>query len=74
MSTQNAATLFIRLLTEAYEADRLVREARLSAHHRALAERFKQQQMSALQKFRAASEPLDCLQLMVRRSDEHLHG
>ncbi len=74
MSTHASAATFIRLLTEAYEADRVVREARLSAHHRALAERFRQQQLAALHKFREALEPMDCVQLMTHRSGEGLHG
>ena len=74
MSNQNSATMFIRLLTEAYEADRRAREAKLSEQHRALAERFRHQQMAALHKFREAMEPLDCVQQLTLRPGEHAHG
>lgn len=65
MSKENSAALFIRLLTEAYEADRLVRGTEASARYKAQANRFQHQQPAALHHFRAALEPLDCAQLMT---------
>ena len=65
MPEKNSATTFIGLLTEAYEADRLIRKARLSAQHQAQADQFKEEQLAALFQFRDALEPLDCVQLMA---------
>lgn len=65
MSAENSAALFIRLLTEAYEADRRLHNSKASARNKAQADRFKHRQLEALHEFRAALEPLDCAQLMT---------
>lgn len=73
MINQDTAALFIRLLTKACEADRLIREDRLSTQHRALAQIFQRRQLVAMHQFDDAVEPLDCMQLMTFRSDEQQH-
>ncbi|MBR3370485.1 MAG: hypothetical protein IKG52_07635 [Rhodobacteraceae bacterium] len=64
MLKENSAALFIRLLTQAHEADRLIPKTRLAHRNKAQADTFKQQQLAALYQFKEALEPLDCVQLM----------
>ena len=74
MHMSNSAETFIRLLTEAYETDRMSRNAKLSAQQKAQVVKFKQMQLTALHSFRDAMEPLDCIQLCVTEArDEHLN-
>ncbi|MDD7972347.1 hypothetical protein [Roseinatronobacter alkalisoli] len=65
MPKRNSAALLIRLLSDAYEADRLIRPANFSAQNKAQADKFRHQQLTALRQFSDALEPLDCVQLMA---------
>lgn len=65
MNTPNSAEIFIRLLTEACETDRMSRKASLSLEHEAQVAKFKQMQLTAMHRFRGAMEPLDCVQLAI---------
>lgn len=65
MPKENQATVFIRLLTQAYEAHLEQRSANLSVQHKISADKFKQRQMSALKQFMHAMEPLDSVHLMA---------
>ncbi|TVP72402.1 MAG: hypothetical protein EA339_06695 [Rhodobacteraceae bacterium] len=65
MYMSNSADTFIRLLTEAYETDRMSRNAKLSAQQKAQVVKFKKMQLTALHRLRDAMEPLDCIQLAV---------
>jgi|GEM_PF-3961946 len=59
MPKENQATLFIRLLTEAYDDHLSQRSADLSVQHKTSADRFKARQFSALNQFMRAMEPAD---------------
>ena len=68
MHPSNSAETFIRLLTEACEADRMSRSAKLSAQQKAQVVKFKQMQLTAMHRFRDAMEPLDCIQLAITKA------
>lgn len=59
MHYENQATLFIRMLTEAYEAHLSRRASELSHQHRASAVRFQNRQISTLNEFLRGMELLD---------------
>lgn len=65
MPEENQATMFIRLLTQAYDAHISQGYANFSVQHKASADRFKSQQLSALNQFLSAMEPVDHVHLMA---------
>ena len=70
MTRNDSASQFIQLLTEAYQADCMVRTTQRAAQSSADATKFKQHQMAALHQYQAAMEPLDCFRLMILEPDE----
>lgn len=66
MFKENQSALFIRLLGEAYEDDRLARRRYLSSRYKASTERFRRRQHAVFKEFLHAFEPLDCIQQMAK--------
>ncbi len=62
MHKTTSAEIFIRLLSEACEADRNLNNAKLSATSKAQAAKFKQVQLTAMFRRDDLIEPLDCVQ------------
>lgn len=73
MSKASHPELFIRLLAETLEEDRLVRSANRSLRYKASADRFRQLFQSDLKHALQSVEPMDCLQLMESRTP-NLHA
>jgi hypothetical protein len=68
MPTEKRAELFIRLLADALEADRVIRRELLALQHKARARRFMQQCRSDLNLAMDSIEPLDCVQMMAEEA------
>lgn len=66
MPAEHQAEMFIRLLADALEADRLVERAILTLQHRQNAKR-RQLCRSDLNHALASIEPLDCVQMMATK-------
>jgi predicted RNase H-like nuclease len=64
MSKVNHPELFMRVLAEALEEDRLIRNSSRSLRYKASAERYKKLYRSDLDQAMKTIEPLDCIQLM----------
>ncbi|WP_104016955.1 hypothetical protein [Roseovarius nitratireducens] len=70
MPTENSAEMFIRLLVDAVEAHRRMRNDVLKLQNKARARRFMQLCRSDLNAAREAMEPLDSIQLMDTKTQD----
>lgn len=71
MSTENQAEIFIRLLADALEENRLIQRATLTLQHKERTEHFMKVCSSARNNAMRPLEPLDRVQVMAATQDQH---
>ncbi|KPQ16817.1 MAG: hypothetical protein HLUCCO18_07170 [Rhodobacteraceae bacterium HLUCCO18] len=72
MPNENQAEVFIRVLVEDFENNRVIRKSDLSRRFKAQTKRFKQLFKSDRKPTIDAMEPLDCLQMMSKSQESHI--
>lgn len=70
MPTENQAEIFIRLLNDALEEDRLMRRAALTLQHKERAAHFVQLRQSNRNDAMRFLEPQDCVQQMTAKTQD----
>lgn len=70
MSNEDQTTLFVRLLNEALEDDRLIRSANLAVWQKANAAKTRRRYKLDLGYAMESIEPLDCIQMMRSRTKD----
>lgn len=70
MPTENKADMFMRLLFDAFEADRILRHDSLKVQNRSRARRFTQRCRSDINAVMDRMGPQDCVQLMDTQTQD----
>ena len=74
MPQENQSQLFIRLLMDARNTDRAITKIKRSAKSRAYAKRYKEMFMSDQPFGRSTALPMDCVQMMDRKTGHSLRN